>query len=872
MTTLASKNIRSFAYCLLLCLAPVFTFCQQYPFQNSSLDFETRVEDLLKRLTVEEKVTLMQDVSKPISRLGIQEYNWWNEALHGVARAGLATVFPQPIGMAASFDQDAVLKVFSAVSDEARAKYNVYSAKNSYGRYEGLTMWTPTINIFRDPRWGRGIETYGEDPYLTGMLGLAAVKGLQGKSQNGYDKLHACAKHFAVHSGPEWNRHSFNAANIKPRDLYETYLPAFEKLVKEGNVQEVMCAYNRFEGDPCCGSDQLLINILREKWGFKGVVVADCGAIADFYKENTHMTHADAATASAAAVLSGTDLDCGTSYKALVEAVNKGHIKEEALDVSVRRLLLARFRLGEMDPPSMSPWASISAETIASQAHHEIALEMARKSMTLLQNKNNILPLQRTGMKIAVMGPNANDSVMQWGNYTGTPPNTITILEGIRNALGDNYPLIYEQGSGLVENMILQSALNQCFSDQEQGFTAKYWNTKNKSGTVAATQQLTNAFTFCTSGATVFAPNVNLTGFSSQYNSTFKPNKSGTVVFDFYVNGIVSLLVNGKEVKNIKTGHGSRKFTHSMNVEKGKSYDLQIDFAHNMGDAQLNFDIGFKEAIDIQKSLAKVADANVIIFVGGISPQLEGEEMGVNLPGFRGGDRTDIELPATQRNFIAALKKAGKKVIMVNCSGSPIGLTEEVKNCEAILQAWYPGQAGGQAVAEVLFGDYNPSGRLPVTFYKDTTQLPDFENYDMKGRTYRYLTTTPLFPFGFGLSYTTFKYGNAVLSKTGMKAQDSVILTIPVTNTGKRNGDEIVQLYVHSENDKDGPVKALRGVQRVSVAAGQTVQVTFKLTARELEYWDEFQQEMTTNKGHYNIFVGGSSDNKDLKKIKMRIL
>ena len=733
-------------------------------------------------------------------------------------------------------------------------------------------MWTPTINIFRDPRWGRGIETYGEDPYLTSLLGVAAVKGLQGPKGSKYDKLHACAKHFAVHSGPEWNRHSFDAKNIKYRDLLETYLPAFEALVTEADVQEVMCAYNRFEGKPCCGSDQLLIDILRNKWGFKGVVVADCGAIADFYKENTHETHKDASTASADAVLKGTDLDCGSSYKALVEAVQKGHIEETDIDVSVRRLLLARFRLGEMDDPSLVSWNKIPYNVVASKAHNDIALDMARKSMTLLQNRNHILPLKTGGLKVAVMGPNANDSVMQWGNYNGTPSRTVTILEGIRTALNTTDQLIYEQGCGLVDNILFQSAFAQCSSGPAKGFTAQYWNNKERKGNPSVTTHVSNPFAFCTSGATVFAPGVELTNFTASYNTVFTPAQSGEVALDFYVNGIMSVLVDGKEVKTAKTGHGSRKVAHTMRVEKDKPYNIQIDFAHGSGDAQLNFDIGYREAANIDQAVAKVADADVVIFVGGISPSLEGEEMGVNLPGFKKGDRTDIELPAVQRELIAALKKANKKIIFVNCSGSPIGLVPEVANCEAILQAWYPGQAGGTAVADVLMGRYNPSGRLPVTFYKDTTQLPDFENYDMANRTYRYMEQEPLFPFGYGLSYSSFKYGQPVASKKVIKAGSSFKIFIPVTNTSKIRGDEIVQLYIRKKNDKDGPIKSLRSVKRVSLNAGQTQRVVFDLGAKELEWWNENTRSVETHAGRFDIMVGGSSKNADLVATEITVL
>ena len=714
----------------LLLLITIF-FCigcnNQPDYKNTNLSPEKRAEALLKELTLEEKVSLMMDASKPIERLGIKKYNWWNEALHGIARNGLATVFPMPIGLAATFDAEAIHNMFVTVSDEARAKNTKAASEGSYERYEGLTVWTPNINIFRDPRWGRGIETYGEDPYLTATLGVEVVKGLQclGEDEK-YDKMHACAKHFAVHSGPEWNRHTFNAENISPRDLYETYLPAFEALVKEGNVKEVMCAYNRFEGNPCCNSDQLLINILRNEWNYQGIVVSDCWAIADFFREeNSHHTHPDSASASAAAVLSGTDLECGDSYQSLVNGVKRGLIKESDLDVSVKRLLKARYELGEMDDPAEVSWTKIPYSIVASKEHHKQALDMARKTMTLLQNKNHALPIERGGKTIAVMGPNANDSIMQWGNYNGEPASTITILDGIRSAVGQDDKIVYIPGCSWVEST-------------------------------------------------------------------------------------------------------------------------------------LTLDDHTKVKVNIPKTVAQVKDADVVIFVGGITPRLEGEEMGVTLPGFKGGDRTDIELPAIQRQLLKALKAAGKQVILVNCSGSPIGLEPETQSCDAILQAWYPGQAGGQAVAEVLFGDYNPSGCLPVTFYRNVNQLPDFEDYNMTGRTYRYFKGEPLFPFGHGLSYTTFAYGD-IQAPASAKVGETIKLSVPITNKGTMNGDEIVQLYLKKQGDEDGPIKTLRAYKRIHVPAGQTVQVELELTPKQLEWWDNETNAMRTQAGRFDIMIGGNS-------------
>lgn len=866
MTMTSKRSL--FLYSMLSLM--LITGCNR-SYTNSSLSPDERADDLVKRLTLEEKVLLMMDVSAPVERLGIKEYNWWNEALHGIGRSGLATVFPQPIGMAASFDEHALFNAFEAVSDEARAKNAYYASEGSYERYQGLTMWTPTVNLLRDPRWGRGIETYGEDPYLAARMGVAVVKGLQGPADQQYDKLHACAKHFAVHSGPEWNRHSFNAEQIDPRDLYETYLPAFKALVTEGDVKQVMCAYNRFEGEPCCGSNRLLMDILRGEWGYEGVVVADCGAIADFYNEKGHQTHADAAEASAAAVRSGTDLDCGSSYKALLESVQKGLISEEELDISLKRLLRSRFALGEMDDADKVSWTKIPLSVVASQKHDSLALDMARKSMTLLQNNNEMLPLKRGGLTIAVMGPNANDSVMQWGNYNGTPRRTVTILQGLQAALGPDDRLIYEQGCSWVERTVIRSIFNRCQSPQGAGFTATYWNNSSREGDPVTSTQVATPFRFSAMGATVFAPGVNLTGFTASYRSILTPDESGDVVFDFNSSGIVELIVDGEKAASFTNRHGTRKVSHTMKVEAGKAYELEILYEPLKNEAQLHFDLGFKDDLDIRRSLERVKDADLVIFAGGISPLLEGEEMGVDLPGFRRGDRTDIELPAVQREMITALHRAGKKIVLVNCSGSPIALVPETAMCEAILQAWYPGQEGGTAVAEVLFGDYNPAGRLPVTFYSGLSQLPDFEDYSMKGRTYRFMDQEPLFPFGFGLSYTTFSYGAPQLNKSVITAGETLKLMVPVTNSGSRDGEEVLQLYLRKVGDAGGPLKTLRSFKRVMIPAGGTAEVAFILGEQELEWWNESIQSVAVTPGKYELLVGSSSREKDLQTVALTI-
>lgn len=847
-------------------LSLLFSCAQKLPYQDTSLTAEQRAEDLLPRLTLEEKVALMQNASPAIPRLGIKEYDWWNEALHGVGRAGLATVFPQAIGMGASFNDSLLYEVFDAVSDEARVKSRIFSENGVLKRYQGLTFWTPNVNIFRDPRWGRGQETYGEDPYLTGQLGMAVVRGLQGPEDSKYDKLHACAKHFAVHSGPEWNRHSFDAENIAPRDLWETYLPAFKDLVQKADVKEVMCAYNRFEGEPCCGSNRLLMQILRDEWGYKGIVVSDCGAISDFYRPETHGTHPDKEHASAGAVLSGTDLECGGEYGSLADAVKAGLIDEKLIDVSLKRLLTARFELGEMyEQPA---WAEIPASTLNSKEHQDLALRMARESLVLLQNKNNILPLN-TGLKVAVMGPNANDSVMQWGNYNGIPGHTVTLLEAVRSKLPEGQ-VMYEPGCDRTSREALQSLFSECSINGKPGFLAEYWNNRTREGEVVATDQISTPFHFATTGATTFASGVEITDFSARYESVFRPSQSGDVAFRFQLDGEVTLMVDGEQVaQKVYVKNPTNLYT--LQAKAGKEYHIEILFKQRNERATLDFDLGKQVEINLNLAVEKVKDADVVLFAGGISPSLEGEEMPVEVSGFKGGDRTDIELPAVQRDLLRTLKKAGKKVVFINYSGSAIGLVPESNTCEAILQAWYPGQAGGTAIVDVLFGDYNPAGRLPVTFYKDAGQLPDFEDYSMKGRTYRYMQQQPLYPFGYGLSYTTFIYGEANLGKNTIGKGETAMLTVPVSNVGQRDGDEVVQVYLRSPADKDGPRYTLRAFKRVHIPAGQTKSVTIPLTHESFEWFDEATNTMHPVAGTYELLYGGSSDKNKLKAIVMNV-
>ena len=844
---------------------------QQLPYKDPHLNFEQRATDLISRLTLSEKAILMCDVSDAIPRLGIKKFNWWSEALHGLANNSNVTVFPEPVGMAASFNDDLVYGIFNAVSDETRAKYNEATQKGQENkRFLSLSVWTPNVNIFRDPRWGRGQETYGEDPYLTSRMGVSVVKGLQGPSDSKYKKLLACAKHFAVHSGPEWSRHILNVNNLDPRELYETYLPAFKSLVQDADVRQVMCAYQRLDDEPCCGSTQLLQRILRDEWGYKYMVVSDCGAIADFY--TTHKVSSDAVHAASKGVLAGTDVECQWTdhiYKKLPEAVSKGLITEEEINKHLLRVLIGRFELGEMDDDSLVAWSKIPISVVNNDEHRKLALEMALESMTLLQNKDNILPLKKSNNKIAVIGPNANDKPMLWGNYNGTPVQTITILEGITSKLSAD-KVIYDKGCDLVEDKVTESYFSQCMIDGKKGFKATYWNNKDLAGDVVATQHIVDPIKLTTAGQHEFATGVRLEGFSGKYETEFTPAKSEEIVFKCGATGYFELFVNGESLAkyiNWRTLLSRIPFK----VESGKKYKIEIRYAQ-MNDWQANIEFNFGKEIEVNYTdlLEKLKGTDMVVFVGGLSSQLEGEEMPVSYPGFKGGDRTDIELPLVQRNCLNALKQAGKKVIFVNCSGSAIALVPESESCDAILQAWYSGESGGQAVADVLFGDYNPSGKLPITFYKSLKQLSDFEDYSMKGRTYRYMDD-PLFPFGFGLSYTTFSIGDAKFSKTAIKSNESIKLTIPVLNRGKRNGTEIVQVYVRKINDVNGPLKTLKGFQRIDVAAGKASQAEINLPNSSFEFFDRENGRMAVTAGEYEVLYGNSSDAKDLKTTRIII-
>ena len=854
------------AACLLTLTATAQTVnAQEYPYKNPNLSALERAKDLCSRLTLEEKAMLMLDESPAIPRLGIKKFFWWSEALHGAANQGNVTVFPEPVAMAASFNPNLLYKCFDVASTEFRAQYNERMQRGSGEdeKFHSLSVWTPNVNIFRDPRWGRGQETYGEDPYLTSVMGVQVVKGLQGPETAKYRKLWACAKHYAVHSGPEYTRHSANLTNVSPRDMWETYMPAFKALVQDAQVREVMCAYQRLDDDPCCGSNRLLQTILRDEWGFKYLVVSDCGAISDFY--DSHKSSSSPVHASAKATIAGTDVECGYgyAYKSIPEAVRRGFITEAEVDKHVIRLLEGRFDLGEMDDPSLVEWSKIPYSAMSTKQSANLSLDMARQTIVLLQN-NNILPLSKKE-KIAVIGPNADNTPMMWGNYNGQPNHTVTILDGIK---AKTKKLFYAQGCDLTYDKVMECLMaSQCSFEGKKGLKGTFWNNRLMEGKPVTTQYYTTPLAVTTFGMHNFAPGVQLEDFSAKYETVFTPQEVGEYVVNVDACGHFELYIDGQQ----KFRHHIWRTTPNrvaIQAEKGKSYKIEVRFSHvPTYNANLAINIAKEHPIDYQETIAKLKGIDKVIFVGGISPALEGEEMPVDIEGFKGGDRTNIELPKVQREFLKALKAAGKQVVFVNCSGSCIALQPETETCDAIVQAWYPGQEGGTAVADVLFGDYNPSGKLPVTFYKSTSQLPDYEDYSMKGRTYRYFTDA-LYPFGYGLSYTKYEVKG---QKAEVGADGNGKVTVEVANTGKMDGTEVVQLYIRNLQDPNGPLKSLRAFERVDVKAGQTSTVALSLNRKSFEFWDAETNTMRVKPGKYEILVGTSSVDQDLKRMEVEV-
>lgn len=838
---------------------------QLLPYCNPDLSARERARDLLSRLTLEEKARLMLDESPAIPRLGIKKFFWWSEALHGAANMGGVTVFPEPVGMAASFNDGLLRRVFDAAGDEMRAQYNRRMLNGGEDeKFHSLSVWTPNVNIFRDPRWGRGQETYGEDPYLTSVMGTAVVRGLQGPETAKYRKLWACAKHYAVHSGPEYTRHTANVADVSPRDLWETYLPAFKTLVTEAKVREVMCAYQRLDDDPCCSNNRLLQQILRDEWGFNYLVVSDCGAVTDIYAN--HKTSSDAVHAAAKAAVAGTDVECGFgyAYKTIPEAVRRGLITEAEVDKHVLRLLEGRFDLGEMDDPKLVEWSKIPASVMDSKAHRQLALDMARQSLVLLLNKGGLLPLKAGGEPIAVIGPNADDGPMMWGNYNGTPNRTVTILDGIKA----RYKRVtYLKGCDLTDTKTVNSLLPQCAIDGRKGLRGTFWNNTGMQGRPVATQFYTAPVAVTTAGMHNFAPGVNVEDFSAKYETVYTPKTSGEVVVNVEGCGDFSLYVNGKEQVKHHTWRTTPTRT-PLQVKAGEEYRIEVRFAFvKTWGANLKINIGTEHPIDYQAIIRKLQGIRKVVFVGGISAALEGEEMPVDIDGFKGGDRTNIELPKVQRDFLRALHEAGKTVVFVNCSGSAIALEPEMETCDAILQAWYAGQEGGTAVSDVLFGTVNPSGKLPVTFYKRTDQLPDYEDYSMRGRTYRYFSD-PLFAFGYGLSYTTFRFGRAL----AVAADGGYRLSVPLTNTGTRPGEEVVQVYIRRVADANGPLKSLRAFRRVALKAGESTTVEITLDRKSFECFDESTNTMRTLPGDYELMYGNSSRPEDLQTLTVSVV
>jgi beta-glucosidase len=829
-------------------------------FLDPDLPIDQRVNDLISRMTLEEKVSQMVNNAKAIPRLRISEYNWWNECLHGVARAGTATVFPQAIGLAATWDADLMLRIGDAISTEARAKYHDFVRRGERDVFKGLTFWSPNVNIFRDPRWGRGQETYGEDPYLTARMGVTFVKGLQGNDPK-YFKVIATPKHFAVHSGPEPERHRFNAV-IDDRDLYETYLPAFEACVKEAGAYSIMCAYNRYAGEPCCGSSKLLREILRDAWGFKGYVVSDCGAINDI--SDYHKTVPTAPEAAALALTSGTDLECGNTYDpALIDAIKHGLLSEKEIDVSVKRLFTARFRLGMFDPPESVAYARIPIEENDSREHRQLAIKAAQESIVLLKNADNTLPLRRDFKRIAVIGPTADSYPMLLGNYNGTPSKYVTPLQGIRDKVAGNTEVVYEPGCDLIEKgAVTKNVLTEMVSvGGRPGLKAEYFKNRELQGEPFFTRVDPIASPNWISGARIPAFPGAADVSSIRWSGTIKVPSTGEFKLIVKSDGGFRLSVDDKVVVEDRAVHDLITKSGHVHLEMGKPYSFRLEYVRVAQWPQLSVRWELLGVDYFKKAMDLASHSDVVIFVGGITSQLEGEEMRVDYNGFKGGDRTDLRLPAVQENLLKSLQSTGTPIVLVLTSGSALAVNWEKEHVPAILQLWYPGEEGGTALADVLFGDYNPAGRLPVTFYKSVDQLPPFEDYNMKGRTYRYFGGEPLFPFGYGLSYTKFEYYNLSMPKetaTGAEAR----ISVEVKNAGKVAGDEVVQLYVKNlRASVPTPLRSLEGFRRIHLKPSETKVVEFRIQPRQLAVFESRSGDengrFVVEPGVFEIAVGG---------------
>ncbi len=844
----------------------------EFPFLNPTLSVEERVDDLVSRMTLQEKIDQLNYEAPAIEHLGVPAYNYWNECLHGVARSGLATVYPQAIGMAASFDSDLFFDVAEAISIEGRAKYNYFRKEDKRGIYQGITFWTPHINIFRDPRWGRGMETYGEDPFLTGKLAVQFINGIQGDDPN-YLRAVATAKHFAVHSGPEPDRHSFNA-DVSEFDLWNTYLPAFKMAIEDADVASVMCAYNRFRNKACCASDLLLQDILRNQWKFDGYVVTDCWALLDFYKEGHHEIVTSETQAAALAFKEGSDLNCGSVSPYLAEAVDSGFITEAEIEIPLKRVLTSRFKMGMFDPENMVSFNEIPHSVVDSEEHQQLALKMTEKSMVLLKNEKNMLPLSKELKNVAVIGPNADDVEVLLANYNGIPSNPVTPLQGIKDML-PNADVKYALGARHAEDLPVMKAIPAefLFTDEtmtQSGLQGEYFDNTEWEGEPLYTR-IDETVDFYWWDKAPFE-DMDEDNFSVRWTGVIVPQETGKYAIGAQGYYAYQLFLDGERLINYKTNHHALKKYEFVELEAGKPYEVKIEYYDTHGEAEMRLmwekprDNLLAEAVEIAK------DADVVIMCMGLSPRLEGEEMPVRVEGFDGGDRVIIGLPEVQTELMKVINALGKPVVLVLMNGSAVEINWADENIPAILEAWYPGQAGGTAIANVLFGEHNPAGRLPLTFYKSVNDLPAFDNYDMLGRTYRYFEGEPLYPFGFGLSYTAFDYDEPVLTASTIKAGESTTLTVSVTNSGELAGDEVIQLYIKDLDSKEQrPIKTLRGFSRTKFAAGETKDISFEIGAEQLQFYNVEKKQYTVEPGRYKIMVGKSSMDKDLKSVMLTV-
>lgn len=823
---------------------------------NTSLPFEQRAADLVKHMTTEQKINQLHYEAPAIPELGIPAHNYWNECLHGVARAGIATVFPQAIGMSASWDKNLMFRIGTAISDEARAKHS-YAIKNgSRGMYRGLTFWTPNINLFRDPRWGRGMETYGEDPYLTGELAFPFIKGMQGDDPT-YLKIVATAKHFIVHSGPEPTRLSFN---VKPnyRDFIMSYAPHFKKAVQEAGVWSVMCAYNRFHDEPCCGN-KYLDNLLRNEWGFKGYVVSDCGALHTFYGKGQHEIVETGAQAAALGLEAGTDLNCGDTYKKFLrEALDKKYISENEIDRSVVRLMEARLRLGLLAPKGAVKYENIPFSVVDSKPHQQLALESARKSMVLLKN-DGILPLSKKTKRIAIIGPNANNVESLLGNYNGFPSNPITPLKGILEKL-PNAKIDYAVGTHLVPELPLLEAIpaRVFYTDKSlktKGITARYYNNSKMEGKPFV-EKIDKQIDFSWGNKAPVA-GMNYLEYSVVWEGYIVPTESGEYAFGGEGYPKIKIVLDDKELFNFSSEWEPQLLSKKVTFKAGEARKIRVEMRQSDTENPIARLLWERQNVDFAGKAIEIAQkADVVIMCMGLSPRLEGETLPVKLKGFNGGDRTTLDLPENQQELIKKVVATGKPVILVLLNGSAVSVNWENEHVPAIVEAWYPGQAGGTAIADVLFGDYNPSGRLPLTFYKDVNELSPIENYNMEGKTYRYFRGKPLYPFGYGLSYTQFEYSGMQLKNTA-NVKDTLYMECTVKNMGKQAGEEVVQLYSSRiKSPYPDALLTLQGFERVQLNAGESKQVKFMVVPEQLKVVDDNNQ-LQFPEGEIMFSIGG---------------